>query len=92
MSTDSDESHYHLMQRRMNRSPLTVYPDGLFRSVWDWLSVVVILTECIGVPMLLVFDKLNVEDGLSKDSVKVLAAGEVYFIIDMRKFFRCLIL
>ncbi len=36
-------------------------------------------------PMLIVFDKLSVEEGLCQTAVKTLAASEVFFIVDIGK-------
>ena len=50
---DTNDYQYRLLSRRLNRSPYTLYPDGMVRVAWDYIMAAAILFECIALPFLL---------------------------------------
>ena len=64
----------------MNKSRFTLYPDNVFKEIWDWIAVILIVFEIIAVPIYVVFESYTII--YVKTS---LALTEIFFIVDMSK-------
>jgi len=85
VTEDSNEFQYRLLQRRLNRSPFTLYPDSIFRQCWDWFHASLILIECITLPFLLINENLRMELGMRIDYKAVIVGClmEISMVVDI---------
>ena len=55
-SEDSEEDDFHDIDRKINVSKFTIYPDSRFKSIWDLLTFFILFYLCFMIPYRFAFE------------------------------------